>query len=171
VTSTADRRRRATAIHEAGHAVAAWRLGRAFRSVTIRADEDSLGHVRHRDVPAWVRPDVEGSTRTRLFLEDSIIIALVGPEAERRIAGRAPATVRKGAAHDHESAVDLASHLAGSTKERDALLAWLRVRAQDLVDHDRPRIELLAAALLRQDVLTWKAVKTLLNDSVLKRLH
>jgi len=35
------------------------------------------------------------------------------------------------------------------------------------VEHDPPRVELLAEELLRRDSLSWQAVRKLLNDSIL----
>jgi hypothetical protein len=58
----------ATAYDEAGHAVAAFHLGRPISRVTITPDGDVLGSVRHYPIRGkWLQPDVVIDTRTEKF--------------------------------------------------------------------------------------------------------
>ena len=77
-----------TAHHEAGHVVAAWRLGVEFTHVTIVPSKDPrgvcLGSVYLPDV---VHPDVivlPISEVLRLKIEKQILVNLAGPEAQMR---------------------------------------------------------------------------------------
>jgi len=74
----------ATAYHEAGHAIAAWRLELSFRYVTVEpcVSDGSLGHILHR-IPKWLTPETEGSHRARLHTERHIITDFAGQLAER----------------------------------------------------------------------------------------
>jgi ATP-dependent Zn protease len=163
--TTNDRMRRSTAIHEAGHAVAAWTLQRKFRSVTVRADAESDGHVRHNPWPDWSQPDIELSTQTTLLLQDRIVISFAGPAAERRIARRTRAAVNISGQGDRNMAADLGLHLSGSTREWEALLRWLQARAENLVVSHRHEIKMLANELLQRETLSWRAVRGLLNPT------
>jgi ATP-dependent Zn protease len=157
---------RSTAIHEAGHAVAAWRLQRRFRSVTVRADAESDGHVRHNPWPDWPQPDIELSTQTTLLFQDRIVISFAGPAAERRIALRTRAAVNIGGQGDRSMAADLGRYLSGSTREWEALLRWLQAKAENLVDNHRHEIEMLANELLQRETLSWRAVRRLLDPII-----
>lgn len=74
--------RRGVAMHEAGHAVAAFKLGRAFTTVSIIPDKDTLGRVHSRPPGSWFRPDIGVTGRGRVFIEHHIMILLAGFEAE-----------------------------------------------------------------------------------------
>ena len=67
------------AYHEAGHAVAAYRLGVEVRSATILPDHYSAGYVTHGDLFCG---HTLGSDRA--VLERAIKISLAGPLAEAR---------------------------------------------------------------------------------------
>ena len=75
-------RRVATAFHEAGHAVVAWRRGLKVHSATIVPTKDYSGMVRRGSL--GVRLDIDGSNRARLRAESAIVVCLAGPAAQRR---------------------------------------------------------------------------------------
>ncbi|MDP9343010.1 MAG: hypothetical protein M3Q23_13170 [Actinomycetota bacterium] len=91
---------RATAYHEAGHAVAALFLGSSAVSISIGEDEvqGTLGHVRRRrPSTAWTQrlkelnydADFGGmGCRVRRIIERDIMITLAGPVTEARLRGR-----------------------------------------------------------------------------------
>lgn len=127
---------RATAIHESGHAVMAYLLGRPFTSISVVEDGDSLGRV-HSDPPGeWFRPDIEVNARTRTLIEDRVMICLAGAAAEEAWAVLQPDApdgwrdeVNRAAAHDYSAAIDLASYVTdGDVPELEAYVEWLRQR-------------------------------------------
>jgi hypothetical protein len=90
---------RSTAFHEAGHAVAAYHLGRGFGRVSIEPDEDSLGRVRHHagrknPVAAIEIADYEASFggfingKLRRRLEIDVMIGLAGGLVEQELTGK-----------------------------------------------------------------------------------
>jgi hypothetical protein len=127
---------RATAVHEAGHAVMAYLLGRAFTEISIIEDSDSYGRVRHRMPGGWFRPDIEVNSRARAMIEDRVMILLAGSVAERAWYVRLPDApdgwedrVQDGADNDERSAIDLADYVCGgSVPELEAYVEWLRQR-------------------------------------------
>lgn len=127
---------RSTAIHEAGHAVAAYLLGRTFTSISVIEDGEAYGRVHSRPPGEWFRPDIEINARTRATIEDRVMISLAGAETEVTWCARqsdAPENwrdlVNDGAAHDFNGAFGLASHVAdGSVPETEAYIEWLRQR-------------------------------------------
>jgi hypothetical protein len=80
---------RATAYHEAGHAVALWAQGLRFRRASILPDakEGTLGHVAH-GFPKWFNPELDCSARHRILTENHTVVALAGEIAEKRFLGR-----------------------------------------------------------------------------------
>jgi ATP-dependent Zn protease len=135
-----------TAYHEAGHAAAAFALRRAVRWVSIVPDEarGTLGFCASRLMPGF-RPDLDRSPRNRAAVEREVIINFAGGIAEERFRGRKN---RAGAAGDVATAVDLASTVCGSIEETSAYLAWLHIRAKNLVNSPVhwPGIEALTAS-------------------------
>lgn len=60
---------RATAYHEAGHAVVALWRGNTPKTITIVPDETTLGRVTHAPYPSWFRPDIEATVRIRRLVD------------------------------------------------------------------------------------------------------
>ncbi len=127
---------RSTAIHEAGHAVMAYLLGRPFTTISVVEDAHSYGRVLHRAPGEWFRPDIEINARTRTMIEDRVMICLAGAATEEAWWSRQPGApegwrelVDRGAADDLSKAVDLADHMGGgSPPETEAYIEWLRQR-------------------------------------------
>ena len=129
--------RRATAFHEAGHAVMAYLLGVAFTEISVTEDDDSLGRVGHRPPGGdWLQPDIEVNARTRNWLEGRIMISLAGAETEAAWWKRQPDApddweerVGIGAAHDRRLAIDFGDYVCGGpVPELEAYIEWLRQR-------------------------------------------
>lgn len=141
----------ATAHHEAGHAVAAWRQAIAFKYVTIAADPKagSLGHIVHRPAK-WFHPDSDSSDRTILRAQRRIVVALAGQIAERKFYGRRP---QYGMEADNRNAVDMAGYLCGSEKTTNAFLRYCWCATEDLVEANWKNITAVAAALLERQTL------------------
>ena len=140
--------RRATAYHEAGHAVVRWCYGLEFRLVTIRPDlvDGSLGHVAHApDEPV-----------------DGYAVSLAaGQVAEIKFRRRLP---RWGSEGDDEDIIEIA--LARGMAP-DTAAAWGRyciLMSRDLVNQYWREIQAVAAALLERETLSYQdAVDVMLN--------
>lgn len=143
----AERRRRATAIHEAGHAVAAIALGRRFKYVTLEPKGDSLGHV--RVTPPRYQTGLESHF-------DYLIRALAGVEAERAFGFRPQ---RYGWESDRQAAVDHALSIAGGGEEATLWVRLAGIRARRLVEVWRRSIEALADRLLTEPRLSFEAAR------------
>jgi Peptidase family M41 len=134
---------RATAIHEAGHAVMAYLLRRPFTSVSVVEDDESYGRV-HIGAPGkWFRPDIEIDSRTRSLIEDRIMISFAGPELERITLGHQEWVA--GCEYDLHQAVNLASYMTGPEAETSAYCEWLLQRTIAAIG--QPRFRVLADAL------------------------
>lgn len=143
-----EQRRRATAYHEAGHAVAAFIVQRGFRKISILEDEETLGRVLYQKWRKDFDPSVIDPERARRQIEKAIVTAYAGGEAERRHTGRRNA---RGSRSDDETAVDLACYvIADWEEELTAFLRWLRIRSRNIVTvaQNWRAVEALAAALL-----------------------
>lgn len=163
-TKAPDRGSRATAYHEAGHAVATYFLGRAGRvkRVTIVPDpkQDTLGCMHHAGARRRFRPDIDWDGATRLRLEAEIMILLAGGIAEARATGpRAPG----GCTRDDEHAADLALYAGASERQADPFLKWLEIRTEELIATRWAQVEAVAAALLRRGTLDEHALRRLLG--------
>jgi hypothetical protein len=98
--------REATAYHEAGHMVAAWRLGMKIRSATIVPDESYSGKVEHDNPLRGNNLEFDNSDRARIRGENAVLICLAGPIAQRQFR---PSSLRGyHGGFDHEKAVNLA---------------------------------------------------------------
>jgi hypothetical protein len=174
---------RGTAIHEAGHAVAAYLLGRPFTSVTVVSDAAASGRVAHRAPGAWFDPEVKMDGRTRLFIHDHVVATLAGPETEaawfRRVAHPPAdweASVVWSSAPDSELAIELAGMLCRSRFEEVSFLAWCReqvlnwtgrpIEAHEQGDKRYWRlVNTLADVLLARGTLTWRSARQILVDA------
>src|SRR6266567_2257192 len=156
-----------TAIHEAGHAVAAIALGRPFRSVTIVPEDGMLGYCSLSRWPKNFQPEINDDLRTRERLESTIISTLAGEIAERHMCG--PSWVDAEA--DLHMAVDLASYCVGSNEELEAYLEWLRIRTEALVRRSKLEIEALAEALLRDKTIQAKRAREIFSATVRSKLR
>jgi ATP-dependent Zn protease len=143
---------KATAYHEAGHAVASWRLGEKFKYVTVAPDADSIGHVRRERWPKWFHPDFDSSDRIRLRVERHIVISFAGQLVEAKFLGKHP---RYGMHADNEIAVDMAFHVGGSVKTVEAFLHYCWSVSEDLVACNWRFVEVIAEALLDKETLQY----------------
>jgi hypothetical protein len=156
-----------TAYHEAGHAVAAYVLHRALGHVSIEPERGSLGHMKTRRFEESFQPDAEVKRGTRERLEKEIMVCLAGPIAERRFVGRLRQDTIVGASRDFNDAARCADCLCGNSEETDAYLAWLSVRATNLIKlawHWRA-IQTLAEALLEHRRIGHRKVREIIKQA------
>jgi hypothetical protein len=148
--------RRATAYHEAGHAVMALVHQRGFRYVTITARADSLGHVLFRRFSKNFDPEGAfrySDPRIDRTIDVTVDCALAGHIAEKRATGR---NHWSGAIGDHDAAIELALYRCGSTEQAEAYLEWRRLWVRDKLTtgHIWKAVEAVAEALVESERLS-----------------
>jgi ATP-dependent Zn protease len=164
----------ATAYHEAGHALADYRLGFKIKSVTIKKTKDSAGSVKvtFRLNPRALNFD-DVSSAARAKWHDRIVSALAGREAQRRYK---PQSIRLYMAEkDRRAVVDFLWRLHPEPLEMKAVLEYLKRRTHNLVGHEQnwAMITALASALMQRQTLSAKEVKAVFCGSFQEqmRLH
>src|ERR1035438_7946247 len=122
---------RATAFHEAGHAVMAYLQRVPFRQVSIIRDADTLGRVLMGDWPDWAKPDsceYREQAAYDYFLRRARV-SLAGQTAEAHHLVKSP---RSGMHSDNCQVVYGALHLClGVEDTANALLEWLYLDTRD----------------------------------------
>lgn len=150
---------KATAYHEAGHAVAAWRLiiALSHKGVTIVPDQEegSDGSVFHRKI---VGKDVEydHSGRNVLKTERLVQVSLAGEVAQRRYNSRSLRSYHSES--DRQKAMDVLSYLATSDSEVEAWLKLLYIRTENMLSNPDiwRAVEQLAAELMQKQTICGK---------------
>jgi ATP-dependent Zn protease len=170
IQRNARHRRRGTAYHEAGHAVAFEinrRVPRVRRATIVPNPHDAtLGHVLHWKPPSRLRPDVEVTGRDQLWLQERIVCSLAGAIAERRATGRYD---HIGAQSDREAALDCALYVTnGCTGEASALLRWLSMRAENLIEGHWTEVSAVADALLKEQTLSGARVRVIMRQAFIQ---
>lgn len=123
--------RRATAHHEAGHAVIALHLGMAVRRIKLRPSDGVAGVVEHQNPLKGIRLDIDNSPRANLKAEKAICICLAGPIAQRKYNARTWRHEHGEA--DHALAADLALSVHGGDLAT-AYLTWLTAKTKAMLD-------------------------------------
>jgi len=157
-----DKQLKATAYHEAGHAVFAWYKGIKIKKVTIIPDADSVGHVHHAKVIKGRSPKLDNSPRQRQRMETLIMISLAGPLAQRIWNPQTCRTYQ--CRDDHQTAVDVAMTYCGSSKQATAFLRYLHVCVDEFLRSPRiwHRVQALALELLQRSTMTGGEVDNFL---------
>jgi hypothetical protein len=137
-------REKATAYHEAGHAVACCYFGVKVKSATIVPDKNknSAGLVRHDNLFRGLDPEHDASGRVRLRIEQAITISLAGPAAQRRHDKKSWRHYH--GAGDFNWASDLALRVGGDGIGATTFLRWLQLCADRLVKTRWQEIERVA---------------------------
>lgn len=140
----------ATAYHEAGHAVAAFFFGFHIKSATVLAADDYLGRVDSR--PKGKLDFGSNTPAMRIKAEKFIIVTLAGDIAQRRFNPRSSRTWQT--TSDRALAADLALTVCGSGESATAYLAWLSIRARDIIHGRWDTVEKVARLLLDRKTVT-----------------
>lgn len=153
----AERRRVATAYHEAGHVVAGVLFGQRFAHVSIVPDYDTLGRL-----SAVIRyPTVSGFAPWGL-----LVSLLAGPVAEGlHRQGRAPLV---GASSDYGTAADLACEFHPGLTRPSAIRLVHRQRphARRLLVETWHAVDAVAAALLSTDTVCFACADRIVWQSL-----
>jgi hypothetical protein len=149
--STRTEADKATAYHEAGHAVMAFQLGVEVRQITIVPDRDSAGSCSHEKLLKFRGTELCASPAARVRIEKLIMICLAGPLAQSKFK---PRSVRRyHGTSDYSLIADVALQLNGSAEAATAFVKWLEVRT---------------TTMLRQQVI-WRFVEAVANELIAKR--
>ncbi|MGO9665730.1 MAG: hypothetical protein ACLP66_20765 [Polyangia bacterium] len=162
---------KATAYHEAGHAVLMAYFGLGFSDVTIApdAERDSDGHITHPSPLGYEGCD--GKRERRAVARQLILMAYAGVAAERLIQPDAP---DYHGASDEENAFQLSRtygvqprHLSfvGDAQHWE-FLGRLQNEARGLVLRLRAPIAKLADELLSRTTLTWAEVEAVVGPMI-----
>lgn len=160
----------ATAYHEAGHAVAAWRLGVGLRkhALSIVPDGDSLGRANHSNPLFGVDLEWDQSDRARLRAEKVAQICLAGGAAQRRFSAR---SYRHGhMKSDLHEAVDVLSYFAQG-EELEVYLRLIDVRARGMFNAPSlwRCVQALAGALFDRKRLSAGETRRIIEATVRPR--
>lgn len=161
--------RQRIAIHEAGHAIVAWAIGRSIEYVTIEPRGRALGYVFYSE-------KADSLLLTESDLADELLILLGGRAAEFLCLGDRST----GAANDIERAMELAARMIGTYGMGDALgiqkpsdeevvrrLTLYDQRVLQTLEQHRDRHRVLVERLLAQDRVEGKNIGILtLDDKV-----
>jgi hypothetical protein len=140
---------RTTAIHEAGHAVVALRLGLVFDHVSTIPDERAgIDGALH-----WT--DLQSAGDLEIAAAADAIVLLAGPFAEARLTESTLHEVLAG-----EAAGEDREALATLGLDDEEFVAASR-DARALIEQDWPAIERVADALLECDILDFDEVEAL----------
>ncbi|MFO0807443.1 MAG: M50 family metallopeptidase [Gemmataceae bacterium] len=145
---------RATAYHEAGHAVAALVLGRSITKVSIRPNRERLGICAFGK--AITRPSKD-------WIEQEILISLAGMAAEARLTG---VYARDSAERDLRYVRDLAVQRSGH-RQADRLERRLLAKTEYLLADEGhwEAVERIATELLSRGEISGRAARHLFELS------
>ncbi len=151
-----------TAIHEAGHVLAAWTQGLDVECAALSFDDDTDG--RTLIVPGARLTDSDGIVelldRCR-SVEKRIRISFAGPIAEGRFAGH---LLNSKAAHnDFQRGVLLLRELADSQAEREAIGNYLHMQTEKLVRRHWKQLNQLATELVTHGEICSEQIEAVLG--------
>jgi hypothetical protein len=166
------RQRERVAYHEAGHAVAAYLLRRAFRYVTIIPKEGSQGHVMPRQRPGGQPYQLGDDVADGRRAERMIMVLLAGITAEAiRYGRRPPRWIRQS-----DIAQAIAWACCGAEPAVDpggpwCWIEWLFRRTRYLLEAPRAwvAVEALAHALLQASRLSGPQARRIIQEARLDR--
>ncbi|WP_417851921.1 M50 family metallopeptidase [Thalassoglobus sp.] len=146
---------KATAFHEAGHAVMAMLLGRPVEKVTIVPGQMQSG--RGRLGACKIQKGMRKPSRDPM--EDEVLILLAGMVAESRITGR---YCQQGASQDlHLVQSLLSENRATNERQLQRLAKRMIDKTENLLSGAEPTkaIELIANELLKNETISGRAVR------------
>ena len=158
--------RRWAAIHEAGHAIVAAYFGHTLADATVESRHAHLIGQTERRTTLHPGPDgkpalQEGTTDRQL--EEGILVALAGPQAER-MAGRREDIVEAGAATDRQS-IHAYLYALGCTTPGEAASVAERLQREldELLSRLWPSVEPVARALFLQGAIRYEEIRVMVE--------
>jgi len=160
----------ATAYHEAGHAVAYFRLGKRIRKVTIVPNGEYQGCCFGYGKYPELNGSVEITPGIEKKVEQEIIILFAGSIAQAKYLGRNPRGWSK--FHDVDTAINLGMGVNGSMKTTEAYLNWLFVATKEMFNQEKTWTEVgaIAQELLKKKTLSGKEAYAIWRDAYLKNI-
>jgi ATP-dependent Zn protease len=154
---------KATAFHEAGHAVAALALGRNIQKVNITPGKSQLGNLR-----LGICEIKKGRSRaSKDLLEDDVLILFAGMVAESRFTGE---YCKIGAAQDLRAIAKRIQQRSQTERQFEKLHRRFLDKTEHLLDEDENvlAVELIAAELLEKLTISGRAARHFYNEAVAK---
>jgi ATP-dependent Zn protease len=157
---------RATAYHEAGHAVAAIHQRIPLHGVTIKPEGDSLGRTTHANLLKNRHIDWDASAANERRMERQVAMSLAGPAAEQRFRSRH--RLRKfnseQSRDDYDEAIGLIDRFTGSNNQTQRRLDEFQAHASAFVRDHWNEIRAVAEALLHRTRLSSQAIRRVIRD-------
>jgi hypothetical protein len=171
---TEQNSRMATAYHEAGNAVAAWRLG-----VPLERRGLNIIRTHGRNGPHLIARLLAGTSSwmgpiERIKVEKLAQICLAGRVAQHRYDPRSVRRSRtNGPGGDEQATLDTLLHLAGSDREIEAWYKLLNIRVEQMISDPLVwrAVERLAEALIQREKLSGREATEIIRagfDEALK---
>jgi hypothetical protein len=148
-----------TAYHEAGHAVMPYFLGVRLKKVSIVPGKDYVGIVLLEKVVRGLAPEIDTSLRNFDRMEKLARIAIAGSIAQKIHAPRS----HGGASSDHQTVVDIAFMLNGSSEAANAWIEWLKIRVKDALKTRWVFVDTVARELVKEKELNREQILALFN--------
>jgi hypothetical protein len=163
-----------TAYHEAGHAVAGWRLGIGLRKKGVTIVPDEAAGTAGSCTSRWASNrtiEWDASDKKRIRVENDVQSLLAGMIAQRRYAPRR--RWRRGAFGDSRVIDDLLTRFTYDQKEIDAWVKLLRIRTQNLLSNPDVwrAVERLAAALIERRTIPGPEATEIMREGFYERLY
>jgi hypothetical protein len=157
---------KATAYHEAGHAVMAWIQKVRLKGASIIADKDSAGHCLHEKLLKIREGGLLLTPRGRDCGEKHILICLAGGVAQTQFNPQGTRRSHMQADWDEAAAVALVLN-NGDGKGTGIYLEWLVHRAKNLIAlrQNWLLVEAVAPELFCKTKLTGREVEALIRQS------
>jgi hypothetical protein len=153
MTHSDEWQRKATAHHEAGHAVIRYLLNFELKPTTV-------ANTSNEQPLRGIKLDTDGSDRARLRLEKAIRISFAGPLSEEKFSNHHwnPSHGE----YDYAKILELALRACGSN-QAEAFTRWLRIATQEMIDANWAAIEQVADQLLAHERLTGATISAVIR--------
>ncbi|MEM7361303.1 MAG: hypothetical protein AAF431_19620 [Pseudomonadota bacterium] len=154
-----------TAVHEAGHAVAAWQKRLDIRSITIEPKEGSLGHTQHEPFCFSSYRQIYNTWMLKRRIESAAFVSLAGPLAEEKF--NPSGYQEELSAADFDKAIDCLKFLSSDSDVISRQLEVITVHVNGFLHqaHIWSSIRFLAQVLLEKGTLSGQEVRVAILDS------